>query len=224
VLFPSLVLAAALSLFLILVFFFVLVQVGVIGYAFALAGIPPRYMLLVLFLSLAGSYVNIPLKRIASRQPPLEPPLPGRLGLFRFPRPLPHEGETTIALNVGGAVIPVIVSAYIAAHIPDLLGLAVAIAVVVVVCYRLAQPTPGLGIAMPVLLPPLVAAAAALVFVPDMAPPAAYVSGSIGTLIGADILHLDKVPELGARVASIGGAGTFDGIFLTGILAVLLAS
>ena len=28
---------------------------------------------------------------------------------------------------------------------------------------------------------------------------------------------------LGAPVASIGGAGTFDGIFLTGILAVLLA-
>ncbi len=28
---------------------------------------------------------------------------------------------------------------------------------------------------------------------------------------------------LGAPVASIGGTGTFDGIFLTGILAVLLA-
>jgi uncharacterized membrane protein len=32
------------------------------------------------------------------------------------------------------------------------------------------------------------------------------------------------VHGLGAPVASIGGAGTFDGIFLTGILAVLLAS
>jgi hypothetical protein len=32
------------------------------------------------------------------------------------------------------------------------------------------------------------------------------------------------VQGLGAPIASIGGAGTFDGIFLTGILAVLIAS
>ena len=42
-------------------------------------------------------------------------------------------------------------------------------------------------------------------------------------MIGADLTNLDKVRGLGASVASIGGAGTFDGIFLTGILAVLLA-
>jgi uncharacterized membrane protein len=45
----------------------------------------------------------------------------------------------------------------------------------------------------------------------------------MGTLIGADLLNLAKIGTLGAPVASIGGAGTFDGIFLTGILAVLLA-
>jgi uncharacterized membrane protein len=46
----------------------------------------------------------------------------------------------------------------------------------------------------------------------------------LGTLIGADILNLPKVQGLAVPVASIGGAGTFDGIFLTGIIAVLLAS
>ena len=55
------------------------------------------------------------------------------------------------------------------------------------------------------------------------AAPLAYISGSMGTLIGADLTNLDKVAGLGAPVASIGGAGTFDGIFITGILAVLLA-
>ena len=55
------------------------------------------------------------------------------------------------------------------------------------------------------------------------AAPLAYIAGSMGTLIGADLTNLDKVRGLGAPVASIGGAGTFDGIFLTGILAVLLA-
>ena len=53
--------------------------------------------------------------------------------------------------------------------------------------------------------------------------PLAYIAGSLGTLIGADLTNLDKVRGLGAPIASIGGAGTFDGIFLTGILAVLLA-
>jgi Protein of unknown function (DUF1614) len=48
--------------------------------------------------------------------------------------------------------------------------------------------------------------------------------GSLGMLIGADLLNLDKVRGLGAPVASIGGAGTFDGNFLTGVLAVLLVS
>ena len=48
--------------------------------------------------------------------------------------------------------------------------------------------------------------------------------GSLGTLIGADLLNLGKIQGLAAPVASIGGAGTFDGIFVTGILAVLLAA
>jgi len=42
--------------------------------------------------------------------------------------------------------------------------------------------------------------------------------------LGADLLNLGKIQGLGAPVASIGGAGTFDGIFLVGILAVLIAS
>jgi hypothetical protein len=37
------------------------------------------------------------------------------------------------------------------------------------------------------------------------------------------LLNLGKIQGLGAPVASIGGAGKFDGIFLTGIIAVLLA-
>jgi Protein of unknown function (DUF1614) len=42
-------------------------------------------------------------------------------------------------------------------------------------------------------------------------------------LIGADLLNLGAIQGLGAPIASIGGAGTFDGIFLTAILAVLIA-
>lgn len=67
------------------------------------------------------------------------------------------------------------------------------------------------------------AASLALIISPGDAPMIAYISGTMGSLIGADLLNLKKIPELGASVASIGGAGTFDGIFLTGIISVLIA-
>jgi hypothetical protein len=73
------------------------------------------------------------------------------------------------------------------------------------------------------LIPPLCAALVALILTPAQAPLTAYVSGTMGTLIGADLLNLHRIAGLRAPVASIGGAGTFDGIFVTGIVAVLLA-
>jgi uncharacterized membrane protein len=131
---------------------------------------------------------------------------------------------TIIAVNVGGAVIPGLLSLYLLAR-NRLWGLGlIAIVAVTVVCHILAEPVPGLGIALPVFVPPASAAIVALLLSRRYAAPLAYIGGSLGTLIGADLLNLGKVQGLGAPVASIGGAGTFDGIFLTGILAVLLAS
>jgi uncharacterized membrane protein len=74
-----------------------------------------------------------------------------------------------------------------------------------------------------VLVPALAAGAVALLLARQRAAPLAYICGSLGTLLGADLLNLNRLQGLGAPVASIGGAGTFDGIFLTGILAVLIA-
>src|SRR5436309_3566219 len=79
-----------------------------------------------------------------------------------------------------------------------------------------------MGIAVPLFVPPLIAAAAGLLLAPDHAPALAYIAGTMGCLIGADLLNLHRLSGLGAPVASIGGAGTFDGIFFTGIIAVLL--
>ncbi|MBN2231069.1 MAG: DUF1614 domain-containing protein [Candidatus Thorarchaeota archaeon] len=45
---------------------------------------------------------------------------------------------------------------------------------------------------------------------------------TLGTLIGADLLNLNKLSSLRTGAASIGSAGTWDGVFLTGILAVFL--
>jgi uncharacterized membrane protein len=83
---------------------------------------------------------------------------------------------------------------------------------------------PGVGIAVPIFIPPIVTAIVALGLRRWNPAPLAYIAGSLGTLIGADLLNLNKVRDLGAPVASIGGAGKFDGIFLTGVVAVLLTS
>ena len=85
-------------------------------------------------------------------------------------------------------------------------------------------PLPGLGVAIPTFAPAIATTIVSLVLSRKSAAPLAYIAGSLGTLIGADLLNLDKIAELNTPVASIGGAGTFDGIFLTGIVAVLIAS
>src|SRR5258707_441748 len=100
---------------------------------------------------------------------------------------------------------------------------AIAASVIALVIHSMATPVPGIGIAVPVFAPVVITAIIAFILSREYAAPLAYIGGSMGTLIGADLLNLDKIGDLGAPVASIGGPGTFDGVFLTGILAVLLA-
>jgi uncharacterized membrane protein len=131
-----------------------------------------------------------------------------------------------VAVNLGGAIVPVLLSLYVLYHSPDILIPALAgVAIVTLVVNRFARPMPGMGIATPMFLPPIVAALVGYLLgaTQHHAAAVAYVSGVMGTLIGADLLNLGRLGDLGAPVASIGGAGTFDGIFLTGIVAVLLA-
>jgi uncharacterized membrane protein len=100
----------------------------------------------------------------------------------------------------------------------------IGIAIIAAITYWLAKPVPGLGIALPLFIPPLLAALVAIsISAGEHAPVMAYISGTLGTLIGADLMHYKDIERINAPVVSIGGAGTFDGIFLTGIIAVLLA-
>jgi uncharacterized membrane protein len=131
--------------------------------------------------------------------------------------------KTIIAVNVGGALIPTILSVYLLAKNRLYWQSVVGIVVVSSIVHLVARPVHGVGIAIPPLIPPIVAAIVAFAISRKSAPALAYVSGSMGTLIGADLLNLHLIQGLGAPVLSIGGAGTFDGVFLSGVLAVLLA-
>lgn len=196
--------------------------VGVFSYALGRLGISPGTASLVLLACLIGSAVNIPVTRLSSRAVRMEPYI-SVFGL-RYFVPVIRRRATVLAVNLGGAVVPAVLSAYLIAH--DHLGLAAlaAVALVAGLVYRVARPVHGLGIAVPALLPGLFAVLAAVLFHPVAIAALAYVAGTLGTLIGADLANLGRVQKLGAPVASIGGAGTFDGIFLAGITAVLLAA
>jgi uncharacterized membrane protein len=200
-----------------------LIQIGILQYVFESMGISRRYMLTLLLLCLLGSYVNIPIAHF-----------PGHLeraghvveffGMQYVVPVIVDSPGTVLAVNVGGAVIPFLLSLYLIVQ-HELYGKSfLAVAIVSLLVHLMARPVPGVGIAVPILIPPLVTALVALSLSSWNPAPLAYIAGSLGTLIGADLMNLDKVKGLGAPVASIGGAGKFDGIFLTGIVAVLLTS
>lgn len=202
---------------------FIIVQIGLITYAFEKVGVPASALFALLLLSWFGSWVNIPLLRL-HHPAPMHDAIVVRFFGQRYIVPRPRRiQETVLAVNVGGAIIPTLLSTYLLFQSVAPLRVLIAIALVTLITYKLAQPVKGVGIAIPLFIPPLSAALFALLLVPQQAPLTAYTAGTIGTLVGADLLNLRKASGLGAPVMSIGGAGTFDGVFLTGIIAVLLA-
>jgi uncharacterized membrane protein len=210
--------------FAILVFLFLLVVgLRLVRYAFESLGVSSGTAILLLFASLVGSIFNIPVAEL----PPERVVSDQVIDFFGMRYAVPvvnHWAGTVIAVNVGGAVIPTLMSLYLLAKLNLWSKGLIAVAIVALVIHWLANPVPGLGIAVPIFMPAVVTAIVALILSRDYAAPLAYIGGSLGTLIGADITNLDKVRGLGAPVASIGGAGTFDGIFLTAIMAVIFAS
>jgi uncharacterized membrane protein len=200
-------------------FLFIIVQIGLITYAFEKVGVPASALFTLLLLSWFGSWINIPLARL-HHSAPMHDDIVVRFFGQRYIVPRPRRVQ---AINVGGAIIPTLLSGYLFFQAVAPLRLLIVTALMTIITYKLAQPVKGIGIAIPLFIPPLTAALLALLFVPQQAPLTAYAAGTIGTLVGADLLNLRKARDLGAPVMSIGGAGTFDGVFLTGIIAVLLA-
>jgi uncharacterized membrane protein len=193
------------------------------GIAFGELGFGRIGAALVVGGSLLGSFVDLPIAKIEANMPELVNEY-----VIVFGKPYrvrtARANMTIVAVNVGGALIPTLVSCYLLfkdpATIPQcLLG----VAVVSLAMHIVARPTRGVGIVAPTFVAPLVSAALALLIPSGIPYVTAYVSGVLGTLIGADLTNLPSVYKIGGGVVSIGGAGTFDGIFLSGILAVLLA-
>jgi len=202
----------------------IILFIGVTEVAFQRTGFTRLQVVLILVGTFLGSSVNIPLRRVKSRERIVEME---EIQFFWIRYRIPHieveEVSTLIAVNMGGAVIPTIVSFYLLqSHPEQLLYALVGVALTAVVVHLVARKVPGLGITTPAFVPPIAAALSAFLLAPNFPSVIAYVAGTLGTLIGADLTNLRDIPSLGAPVVSIGGAGSFDGVFLSGIIAVLL--
>ena len=201
----------------------ILVQFQILTIAFEKLGLSAQSAYLLLIVTLAGSMFNIPLFTIDSDFS-LDSDWPKEMLAWAQQRRYLFPGKTLILVNVGGCIVPVAFSAYlfVSNDVPISQSL-ICVAAVSAVAFAVSRPVRGLGIGMPILFAPLTAAAVAYALAGVNAAPLAYIGGTLGVLIGADLMRFKDIRKLGAPIASIGGAGSFDGIFLSGLLAVLLA-
>jgi uncharacterized membrane protein len=204
----------------VLLFLIAMLEVGIIESAYQKLGMSHRAVTLLLLLSIFGSYINIPIATISS------PAIVHHRHIYNLsyaPALLPNPDDTIIAVNLGGAVIPVLLSAYLLMRVGGVAPAFIATVVVALLVHHFSRIIPGAGITVPTVIPGFAAAILAILLTREHRPVVAYVAGTIGCLVGADVLNLALVARLNAPIASIGGAGTFDGVFVSGVIAVLLA-
>ena len=195
---------------LVLIALFVIIQLGLFRIAAIKLGIPGEYAVLVLFTSLLGSSLNIPLFKLRS-EAEIDQTNIALYGWLFGRRLLP--GYVIVTINVGGAIVPIAFSLFlIIYHSLSLLPILLVTTIVSFVSYMFSRPVKGLGIAMSIFIAPVTAALFSIVFTPETSPSTAYISGSLGVLIGADLFRINNIRTMATPIASIGGAGQVFGL------------
>ncbi|WP_272700220.1 DUF1614 domain-containing protein [Desulfovibrio sp. Fe33] len=230
----------ALLLLVALFFLFVFLPVSLVADAFSKLGLTPAQGVLMFIAILLGRMVNIPV-HTSERLVVVSKPRTVSFGMDEGGRPVRIEagGESELkkqvfAINVGGFLMPLLLSItfIIRQHmIFQADGVYPWIGFVMLMvaggCYAMSKPDPFTGIRIPLVLPALITFLCVYFFVPqEYRPVAAYVAGTMGAVLGGNIVPL-LVPrtrnQVGTPLVSIGGPGTFGGVFVAGILSVLLA-
>lgn len=211
------------ALLLVLAFLFTLIQISAITIMFDKLGLSTHSAMLLLFSSILGSGINLPLFKIHAEKSE-QMPIPWYMKQLFERMHLEFKGYTTIAINVGGCLIPLGFSIYLLAfHKLNPGSVVIATILTTIISFLVSRPIHGLGVGMPVFVAPITAALVAVMVSPEHSAPLAYICGTLGVIIGADLMRIKDIRTMGVPIASIGGAGTFDGIFITGVVAVLLA-
>ena len=201
----------------------------------------PLAAIMVLFGMIFGSLINFPIARFPLDKE-VNVPYFGPLGGVQImPQMQKLRQEAIVAVNLGGCVIPVLLAIWLSRYIfaggqTPTLAMIFGMALNILICNRTSRLVPGMGIVIPFFIPPLVAVCSTILGFGILAPmagevgrdfealraPVAFVIGISGPLIGADLLHWNDFKKLEAPTISIGGAGTWDGIVLSGLIAALV--
>ena len=207
-----------------------LLILGIIGAAFARLGFSWITALAVILLMLLGSGVNIPLYRVKRDTIRLSDNY--STGFDVAGDPESQIWDTVVSINLGGAILPVLISAYLLyragliAGSPLVIPVSAGVLLVSAIAFIATRVVPGAGIRVPLLIPALTALLVALLLTGGVglnAAVSAFVSGVVGTLIGGNIAHLLKIKDLDVAEVSIGGGGTFAALFICCILPALIA-
>ncbi len=229
--------AGPLSLFAIVLLIALLILIipllilGVIGAAFTRLGFSWISALAIVLLMLFGSFVNIPVYKIRRDMIRIAPPDSSIFGEYSQSNPSPV-WDTTIAINLGGAVIPIAVSLYMVYQAILITGTSLLFSVcvgtilVAAITYVSTRYLPGSGIQVSLIIPGLTALLAGLMLSGGTGLAAAviaFVSGIAGILLGGNIAQIFRIKDLDVPSVSIGGAGTFGAVFICCILPALIA-
>jgi uncharacterized membrane protein len=192
---------------------------------------------LLVILSPLLSLFNVVLKRLESPHPEGFVVGVEFRTIYGVPVPVPtilvSRRVTTICINLGGGVVPIVVSLLFLYAIYEASGGAGGLApalysvlVTSIATIASSRAIPGIGIVVPTFIPPIASSLTVLALEGPgpVSGLSAYVGGSLGSLIGADVLRLLKdFRRINSPLLSIGGAGVFDGVFVSGVLGLLLA-
>ena len=185
------------------------------------------------------AWINIPLYMVAAQDGQVRYEL-FPIWLLRRNQPTyksdfkPH---TFVGINVVGGLLPLSLALYQFSRTPPS-SILIVTAIVAVVCYFSVRVVPGIGIYLKPGFLWLVSIATALSAMwvvvggidrTDVS--VAFAGGVLGSLIGADLLHLKDLQlekgvtplSIGGAGLNIGGAGLNDGIVLCGFYSLLLA-
>ena len=224
--------AGAISLFAILLLIGLLVILipllifGIIGVAFTRLGFSWITALVVVFLMLFGSFINLPVYTIRRDMVRArEPASNGNVGSSPV-------WDTTLSVNLGGGIIPVCIAVYLVYRAIAVSGIflvpAVCICIIVVaaIVRFSTQPVNSRGIRVPTIIPALSSLVIGTLISGGpglVAAVTALAGGTLGTLLGGNLLNLNRLPDLDISDFVIGGSGTFGAIFLCCLLPALVA-
>jgi uncharacterized membrane protein len=175
---------------------------------------------------LVAGFVNLPVFEFKSRRDS-EQKYVSYLGT-KYPLPVWHGHNTLVSINLGGCILALMISGYLALSLP-LTTTLLSVAIVALGIFLLSKPSKSAGFYVPALAPPLLSLLVALAGLYlngeglYNCARLAFVAGTAGTLIGTTLLNAPRLEKLGTSSINIGGLGSFDGIVLTGLISTIVA-